>query len=36
MAAVRGVQAFDAYCTARPMQLATARALARLGPVLRP
>ena len=28
MAAVRGVQAFDSYCAARPMQLAAARALA--------
>lgn len=27
MAAVRGVQAFDSYCAARPMQLAGARAL---------
>ncbi len=28
MAAIRGVQAFDNYCAARPMQLAAARALA--------
>jgi N-succinyldiaminopimelate aminotransferase len=28
MQAVRGVQAFDSYCAARPMQLAAARALA--------